>query len=110
MKWADYLQCDLIKQNTLLVSDSVASVAGIEVKNVILVTDMLYFNYPEKRINNLDKITNLRNSDSNLMLRAVAHLTVLLKVPQESEEKNKSKDSFFKRIIKFAKVVDLRGK
>jgi hypothetical protein len=110
MKWVDYLQCDLIKPNTLLVSDSVASVAGIEVKNVILVTDISYFNDVKKEKNSLDKTTNLRNSDSNLMLRAVAHLTVLLKVPQKSEEKNKSQVSFFKRIKKFAKVVDLRGK
>ena len=86
-----------VKPGTLVMASHWSSSLGIEAKNVIAAVDKLNITY-------LDKEMDFHFA-SNVMLRAVAHLTLLINVSESSEEEV---FQFQKKIENVSEIIDLR--
>jgi len=106
LTWEDYLQCgNNVDPSTLVMSVHPGQVAGIETKNVISLISTHEISYSKTEENSGPK--RYSNSDAHIMLRAVAHLTVVLEVSKEIGNAEEEKE-FFDELKDYAKVIDLR--
>jgi len=98
MEWNEFLDPNnaSIKPGTLVVADPKFSSMGIEAKNVIVAFNDLMFNFVEKMCH---------FSNRNFLMRAVAHLTLLIEVKRSSEDEILE---FKNKINNVSKVIDLR--
>ena len=99
MDWDEFYdpQNAPVKPGTLVMASHWSSSLGIEAKNVIAAVDKLNITY-------LDKEMDFHFA-SNVMLRAVAHLTLLINVSESSEEEV---FQFQKKIENVSEIIDLR--